>query len=136
MTSLGDQASPVTTAVVVMKNRIVKYFAIVTATGLQSFENRDLDPADRRLDGAPGTVGMEIHADRKTAKSLTRHIRRALRRRDFEGALQTLDRYLIPWLVRMAAASTGHRDRDEVIRQQMLITYDMAGDVKFPLLEN
>lgn len=119
-----------------MKQKLIKYLAIVTATGLHSLEKRELDPSDRRLDGQPGTVGMEIHADRKTAKSLTRHIRRALRRRDFEGALQTLDRFLLPWLVRMAAVSTGHRDRDEVIRQQMLVTYDMAGDVKFPLLED
>lgn len=114
----------------------IKFAAIITAAGLSSLERGEIDVKDPRLDGTPGTVALEIHADRKTAKSLTRHIRRALRRRDFEGALQILDRYLLPWLVRMAAASTGHRDRDEVIRKQMLVTYDMAGDVKFPLLEN
>ena len=121
-----------------MKNKLVKLTVIATAEGLHSLEKGELDTSDRRLDGLPGTIGMELHADLKTAKLLERRVRKTLRRRGREAALQALDPYLKTWQVLMGNVSTGNRELDESIRGEMLSRQDVADStfVRFPLLEN
>lgn len=121
-----------------MNNKLVKLTVIATAEGLQSLEKGELDTSDRRLDGLPGTIGMELHADPITAKSLERRVRRTLRRRGREAALQALNPYLETWRVLMEKVSTGDREMDESIRAEMRSRPDVgvSSFVEFPLLEN
>lgn len=97
-------------------NNPIKFTAIVTVEGLSVFEKAQFDTKDPRLDGAPGTVALEIHADAQTASLFERDVCRALRRRGPAKAMAVMDEYIIPWRVLIAKVTTGDAFKDTFIK--------------------
>lgn len=104
-----------------MKNNTrlkVSFVAHVTARGLEALTRGHIDLSDPRLDGEPGTVQLELHTDRKTARRLEFEIEAAKALFGDEAALIHLDEAFIKhWRIKVALITTGDPERDQTIVQ-------------------
>lgn len=98
------------------RNKKVSLVAHITVRGLESLERGQIDLSDPRLDGEPGTVQMELHTDKKTAKQILYEANAARRLVGDEGALHYIDEtYIQPWGVKVALITTGDSELDQSI---------------------
>ena len=56
------------------RNKLISLVAHVTIRGLESLKRGRIDLNDPRLDGELGTVQLELHTDRRTARQMEMEI--------------------------------------------------------------
>ena len=116
------------------RNKKVSLVAHVTVRGLESIKRGRIDLSDPRLDGEPGTVQLELHTDRRTARQMQHEIMAARALFNDEWALKHLDEAFIkPWRVIIAQVTSGDPDIDGFVRR----TAKAQGhDLKVATLQN
>ena len=100
------------------RKKKVSLVAHVTVRGLESLKRGRIDLSDPRLDGEPGTVQLELHTDRRTARQIEHEIMAARALFDDEWALRHLDEAFIkPWRVIIVQVTSGDVLIDQLIRE-------------------
>ncbi len=85
--------------------------------GLETLKRGRIDLNDSRLDGEPGTVQLELHADRRVARQMEVEIMACRGLFGDEGALQHLDEaYILPSRVKVALVTSGDKGIDRYIQ--------------------
>lgn len=99
------------------RNKQISLVAHVTMRGLESLKRGRIDLNDARLDGALGTVQLELHTDRRTARQMEMEIMACRGLFGDEGALQYLDEaYILPSRVKVALVTSGDKETDRYIQ--------------------
>ena len=99
------------------KNKKTSLVAHITTRGLEALTRGRIDLSDPRLDGELGTVQLELHTDRETARQMQFEIEAAQALIGNEGALHHLDEaYILPWRVKIALITTGDSEIDSSIK--------------------
>lgn len=101
------------------RNKVISLVAHVTVRGLESLERGRIDLNDARLDGELGTVQLELHTDRRTARQMEHELKAARALFNDEWALRHLDEAFIkPWRVKIAQVTSGDRELDRYVQDQ------------------
>ncbi|NBB81128.1 MAG: hypothetical protein GVY36_17095 [Verrucomicrobia bacterium] len=99
------------------RSKLISIVAHVTIRGLESLKRGRIDLNDPRLDGERGTVQLELHTDRRTARQMEMEIMACRGLFGDEGALQHLDEaYISPSRVKVALVTSGNKETDRYIQ--------------------
>ena len=99
------------------QSKQISLVAHVTVRGLESLKRGHIDLNDPRLDGEPGTVQLELHTDRRTARQLEIEIMACQGLFGEAGALQHLDEaYILRSRVKVALVTSGDSGIDRYIQ--------------------
>jgi hypothetical protein len=99
------------------RNKLISLVAHVTIRGLESLKRGRIDLKDPRLDGGLGTVQLELHTDRRTARQMEMEIMACRGLFGDNGALQHLDEaFILPSRVKVALVTSGDKEVDRYIQ--------------------
>jgi len=100
------------------KNKKTSLVAHVTIGGLEALTRGQIDLSDPRLDGAPGTVQLELVTDVQTADRMEFEIMAARALFGNNGGLEHLDHaFILPGLVKISQVTTGDIQNDKYIHE-------------------